>query len=179
MEITPQDHIKGAGENARVTIVEWSDFQCPACQTYYPVLSQLVEDFPSDVRVIYRHFPLRQIHANANNSALVSEAAALQGKFWEMHNALFDNQEEWSGSRDIAFFDKYASAIGLDIEKYKTDLKSEAAADKVANDLKEALRLNLNSTPTMFVNGKKIANPNSYQEFVDLIAKEITPEVVQ
>jgi protein-disulfide isomerase len=174
-EITDIDHVKGAID-AKVTIVEWSDFQCPACKVYYPVLNTLIKDFPEDVRVVYRHFPLQQIHANANYSSFVTEAASLQGKFWEMHNLLFENQDEWANTRDTAYFEKYAEMLGLDMDKFRTDVGSDVVKNRVLDNYKQALKLGLNSTPTLFVNGKHITNPNTYQELVDLVNNEINPE---
>ena len=92
--ITDKDHIQGPA-NAKVTLVEYADFQCPACAAYHPLLKKLEADFPRDLRVVYRYFPLKQIHFQALNSAQVAEAAGLQGKFFEMHNELFDNQQKW------------------------------------------------------------------------------------
>lgn len=171
--ITASDHVKGDTESPSVTIVKWSDFQCPACASYYPVLQAIVEEFPDDVRVVYRHFPLIQIHAQAEPSARASEAAALQGKFWEMHNALFENQSEWASTRDISAFDKYAQEIGLDMEKYRADLESDAVRNRVSSNLDEAIGLGLNSTPSLFVNGKRIVNPNSYDAFRQIVEAEI------
>jgi len=93
--LTGDDHYKG-NPDAQVVLIEYSDFQCPACRAYIPIITSLIEQFPDDLVVVYRHFPLQSVHANARAAAEASEAAAKQGKFWEFHDILFDKQTEWS-----------------------------------------------------------------------------------
>jgi protein-disulfide isomerase len=170
--ISADEHVKGA-ENAKAVLVKFSDFECPACAAYYPVVDQLLLDFPADLRVVYRHFPLRTIHFQAENAAQASEAAALQGKFWEMHKALFDSQSEWSRQRGLGAFEAIAQSIGLDMEQYRTDVESDSVKEAVSEDSDFAVEHGLNSTPTFYLNGKKITNPQSYEAFRELIAAEI------
>ena len=174
-EVTDEDHVFG-DRDAQVTIVEYSDFQCPACAQYEPVLKRLTEDYPEDVRVVYRHFPLRSIHANAEPAARASEAAALQGEFEAYHDELFDTQDEWSslrgGERD-EFFVEIARGLELDVEEFEADYESEEVKEAVREDLQAAQDLGLNSTPSLFLNGVRIQNPNGYQAFADLIEAEI------
>jgi protein-disulfide isomerase len=174
-EVTEDDHVFGDRE-AQITIVEYSDFQCPACAQYEPVLKRLTEDYPDDVRVVYRHFPLRSIHANAEPAARASEAAALQGEFQAYHDELFDTQDEWSslrgGERDD-FFVEIARGLELNVEEFKTDYESEEVKEAVRSDLQAAQDLGLNSTPSIFLNGVRIQNPSGYQAFAELIEAEI------
>lgn len=173
-EISSFDWVKGNKES-KIILVEYSDFQCPACGIYYPIVNKLAEEFGDKIAIIYRHFPLKSIHRNAEAAALAAEAAGRQGKFWEMHNALFDNQKEWSDKDNpIEYFIKYAGQIGLNInvDKFKADLSLQELKNKVKNDLAGAEENNLNSTPTFFLNGKKI-QPRSYEEFKQIISDEI------
>src|SRR3989338_9946087 len=164
----PDDHIKGNNE-AKVTLVEFGDFQCPACAAYSPVLMDVLKQNEGVLRIVYKHFPLIQIHLRAQAAAQASVAAGLQGKFWEMYVLLFDNQNEWASKTGTADFEKYAAQLGLDINKFKSDYNSDLVKDKISSDLKEAIDLGLNSTPTFYLNGKKIGNPKTIQEFNDLI----------
>jgi protein-disulfide isomerase len=172
-EIGAGDNVKGATD-AKVTIVEFSDYQCPACRAYAPILDQIVKEFPNDVRLVYKHFPLKTIHLRAESAAKAAEAAALQGKFWEMGSLLFQNQDAWSRQNGNSVFVTYATELGLDTQKFSTDIESEAIREAVNEDYKYGLSLNVNSTPTIYLNGKKILNPNSYEEFKTLVQNEIT-----
>ncbi len=170
--ITSEDNVKG-NENAKVTLVEWSDFQCPACRAYAPILEDLVKQYPNDVRIVYKHFPLKSIHFRAQDAAQASEAAARQGKFWEMAQLLFAGQDLWSKDKGSSRFEEYALALGLDLVKFKQDYESEEVKNAVESDYKEGLLLKINSTPTFYLNGKKITNPTSIEEFQNLIVSEI------
>jgi protein-disulfide isomerase len=171
-EITTDDHVKGL-PTAKVTLVEFADFQCPACQAYHPLLNEVFAQYPNDLRIVYRHFPLKTIHTTAVAAARASEAANLQGKFWEMHAKLFENQTAWAGKLTNSFFEKYAEELGLDVLKFKADLDSDLVKDKVENSYKDAVALGLSGTPTFYLNGKKIVNPRSVAEFTTLINTEL------
>ncbi len=165
------DWTRGSGS---ISLIEYSDFQCPACAAHKPLLSQLLTEFDGRLSLTYRHFPLSSIHNNAAASARASEAAGLQGKFWEMHNALFDNQSEWSETADpTELFIKYASGLGLDVARFQTDLNGDIASARVSADATEAASLNLNSTPTFFLNGRRIL-PRSYNDFVSAVNQELS-----
>ncbi len=166
-DIVEQDHVKG-NPDASIVIMEYSDFQCPACKAYFPIIKQLMSEYSDDIAFVYRHYPLTSIHANAEPAARAAEAASIQGKFWEMHDKLFENQSEWSElSTKLAEdkFAEYAEAIGLDIDKFKTDLDSKDTKERVRSDSQSALRAGLNSTPTFFIDGEKIKNPRGLNEF--------------
>lgn len=162
------DWIKGAPlKDAKIVLIEYSDFQCPACRSYYPMVKKLAQEVPN-LAVVYRHFPLSQ-HTNARPSAQAAEAAGQQGKFWEMHDMLFDNQQHWADLRGSAeTFQGYAVALGLDIDKFKTDYNSAAAKTKIEADYQSGAR-DINGTPTFFVNDKKIQNPRNYDEFRSIL----------
>ena len=173
VEVSPEDWVKGE-DLAQVTLIEYSDFQCPACAAYYPLINQIKDDFGDNLKLVYRHFPLTSIHKNALVSAQAAEAAGLQGKLWEMHNALFEHQADWSELDDpTSKFIEYATNLELDIEKFANDLASDEVNQKVKDDLDSALDLKINATPTFFMNGKRITNPKNYDAFKSLIEKEI------
>lgn len=159
---------------ARVVLIEYSDFQCSACGVYFPLLKQLSEEFAGEVKFVYRHFPLRQIHPNAHLAARVSEAAGRQNKFWEMHDMLFEKQSEWSAEFDAKeLFSGYAQALNLDLEKFQAELDSEKIGAEVDQDYEGGLKSEVNATPTFFLNGEKIPNPRNYDEFRDLLEKAV------
>ncbi len=171
--ISENDHTKGS-ENPKVTIVEYSDFQCPACAATYPLIKQLVQTFEDDVQFVYRHFPLSTIHQHAELSAKASEAAAAQGKFWEMHDILFNTQAEWSVLPDpTEFFVTLASSIGLDETQFRSDLANEEIKKRVDLSAGDASAMRLPGTPSFFVNGSIITNPSSYIAFKALIEAEL------
>lgn len=167
--ISDADRILGNKE-AKVTVVEYSDFQCPACAAYHPMVKQLAEDYGDRVMWVYRNFPLKQIHANAELAALAAEAAGRQDKFWEMQDMIFENQKEWSDEGSAkAIFVKYANALGLDAIRFENDLESKEVEDKVDKDYQSGQKSGVNATPTFFINGEKIQNPRSYEEFRSII----------
>ncbi len=178
-QIAADDHARGS-TIAPVTLVEYGDFQCPACGTYYPLVEQLVEELgPDKLRMVFRHFPLTQSHPNALSAAKAAEAAALQGKFWEMYNMLYERQKTWSDSKDAkTIFTSYAKEMGLDTEKFVADFELKSVSDKINNDYKGGSKGGIQGTPTFFVNGKQIASPSSYDEFKKIITDAATTTTV-
>lgn len=167
--ISDKDHVKG-GSDASVTLIEYGDYQCPACAFFAPVVDQLVEEYGGKVKLVYRHFPLLSIHDNALASARAAEAAGLQEKFWEMHALLYDKQTDWEKESDPKDkFVSYIEGLGLDKEKFLTDYESDSVKDKVNADLASANSLALSSTPTFFINGVKLKNPKNYEDFKKMI----------
>jgi protein-disulfide isomerase len=164
--VTAADHVLGP-ENAPVTIIEYSDFQCPACASFYPLVEKLLDEASTTVRFVYRHFPLYPMpHKNAYLASQAAEAAGLQGKFWEMYRMLFTNQAAWEKSDTATtIFEDYAGRIGLDMSTYKKDADSASVKARVQRDREEGDSLGVSGTPTLFVNGKVIINPNSYDSF--------------
>ena len=144
-------HVEGSGP---VTLVEFSDFQCPACLAVQAPLTQILKKYEGKVEFVYRYFPLVSIHKNAQMSAQAAEAAGLQGKFWEMHDKLFATQSVWEGIADPKeTFVGYAKDLGLDSAKFAIDLVSQPVVDAVNADSLAATRYNLQGTPTFFVHG--------------------------
>lgn len=165
---TPTENVRGEGT---VTLVEYGDFQCPACAQYHPIVEQVVEKYEGQIKFQFRNFPLVSIHPNAFAAARAGEAAAQQGKFWEMYDKLFNNQQDWSDSKNPReHFDNYAKQIGLDTEKFKTDFASSRTNDAINADISAAEKVGAQSTPTFVLDGKKINNP---QPSVDAFSKVI------
>jgi protein-disulfide isomerase len=145
---------KGEGS---VTLVEFSDFQCPACLSVQEPLKQILAKYEGKVQFIYRHFPLSSIHKNAQMAAQASEAAYQQGKFWEMHDLLFAKQAEWASLENPKeSFGAYATLLGLDLPKFLSDMESQATKDAVNTDILATARYRLTGTPTFFINGTKV-----------------------
>jgi protein-disulfide isomerase len=151
-------------------MIEYGDFECPACGVYAPIVERLVAtDASTTLRLVFRHFPLPQ-HANAPLAAQASEAAAMQGKFWDMYRLLYANQADWVNLSDPhSIFDGYAEQVGLDMTKFKADIDSTAAKAAVVADQTEGEHIGIDQTPTFFVNGKAVINPQSYEAFQALI----------
>ncbi len=153
----------------QVQILKYSDFQCPACKTFVPAVKQLERDYGDLIDFEYRHFPLDgfQFSRLAAHSA---EAAREQGKFMEMHDLIFEYQEEWSagGAREM-FFD-FAEQLDLDMEQFEQDVDSEEIARRVESQKQEGIRRMVNSTPTFFMNGQRLRqNPQSYEQFKSIV----------
>jgi protein-disulfide isomerase len=138
--------------DAPVVIVEWADFECPACKAASPVVDGLLEKHPNDVRLVFKNFPL-EIHQNAETAARAAMAADRQGKFWEMHHALFTS--EVPPTRGA--IDAIAKKLGLDMTQFAKDLESEAIADVVQRDRKQGEAVRLHATPTIYINGREFS----------------------
>lgn len=172
IQITAEDHVKGA-ENGTVTLVEYSDLQCPACKSFAPLVSQLIEQNSDTVRFVYKHFPLSQ-HEFASEAAYAAEAAGLQGKFYEYHDILFAQQDTWSAEGDVEkSFLAYAEELELDLEQFKKDMASDNVKTKVEKDQLSGVAAGVDSTPSFYLNGKKLRTPGTLEEFQGLIDQEL------
>jgi protein-disulfide isomerase len=149
-------HSQGTA-NAPVHLEEFGDFECPPCGLFHPVLKQMEEEFRGQVRVTFREFPLPTIHQHAMAAASAAEAAGLQGKFWEMHDLLYDRQNNWKTQFDVRpVFEGYAKEIGIDVERYKRDVNSDLVAQRIFNDGRRGHSLGVKGTPTVFMNGREV-----------------------
>ncbi|MEK7493920.1 MAG: thioredoxin domain-containing protein [Patescibacteria group bacterium] len=171
--LAENDNVKGA-RDAKTILIEYSDFQCPACAAYQPFVKQLAQDFEGTIAIAYRHFPLKQ-HKHAALAAYAAEAAGKQGKFWEMHDMIFETQKEWSSKNDARdTFIGYAEKLGLDRGQFVADIDSDEVIDKVDSQQKSGLRAKVNGTPMFFLNGKKLDTPRSYDDFKTAVAETIS-----
>lgn len=155
---------------SKVVLTEYADFQCPGCGAYYPIVKQLTQQYKDKILFVYRFFPLTQIHQNALVASEAGYAAALQGKFWPMHDLLFAHQNDWATLADPSNdFIAYAQEAGLNIDQFKKDYTSDKVANYIKSQEQAALDLGLPGTPSFFLNGKQIANPPTYADFQKLI----------
>jgi protein-disulfide isomerase len=140
---------------APVTIVEFSDFECPHCAAAHPLLKRLVRELDGQVRLVFMHYPLTESHQRAMPAARASVAAGRQGKFWEMHDLLFENR----GALSDEDFERYARQIGLDVERFQRDMRSEESRRAVERDRALGRQVGVTGTPTLFVNGRRFRGP--------------------
>ena len=152
-------------DGAKITLVEFGDFECPACGAAYPVVTQLLNDYKGKINFVFREFPLPS-HPNGPIGAEAAEAAGANGKFFEMYDALYQNQKEWGEDKNpMQFFEKYAKLIGLDVEKFKADVNSKKFDARIQKDIADGNSLGVNATPTFFLNGEKITGGLPYNDF--------------
>jgi protein-disulfide isomerase len=144
----PTDHLQGS-EHARVTLLEYGDFECPSCKVAVTTPRLLLERFPNKVRFIFRHFPLQEAHPHALMAAEASEAAAAQGKFWPMHNLLFQNQAHLK-DKDLH---RFAADLGLDMARYTAEMDDHIYLQKVREHIEGGRRSHIRATPTFFLDG--------------------------
>lgn len=169
------DYSKGqkiGSDSAKVKLVEFSDLQCPACAAAELVLKNLRTTYPNKIQFIYRHFPLPQ-HSYGRKVASLAEAAGEEGKFWEMHDKLFEMQSEWSGLPDAtSFFLKLVKDLNLDEDKVKQALEKDIFKSKIDDSIAEGQRLGVTSTPTFFLNGRKL-NLTTFDDLTKAVEEEL------
>ncbi len=168
-----KDPVKGASD-PRVVIVEFSDFQCPACRAMWPVLEAMVKKYPDKVMVAYKNYPLTRVHRWAYTAALAGECAYKKGKFWKYHDLLFERQKTWSRSKDarVDFLDM-AEELGMERLDFLRCMESEDTKRAVDEDIGEGKRLRIHSTPTFFINGKRYVGVFKPWEFEYIIRQEL------
>jgi len=148
-------HIRG-NPDAPVTLEEYGDFQCPPCGMFAAFLGQLEKEYDSRLRVVFRNFPLKA-HEHAREAALAAEAAGLQGRFWEMHDVLYREQEAWSKAPNACeLFESYGGTIGLDLDKFRKDMDGQEAKARVDSDHQRGESLGIQTTPTLFINNQPV-----------------------
>lgn len=177
--IRTDSHMTGK-KDAKVNLVEFGDYQCPGCAVAHSVVKQVLDEYKDnmDVNFVFRHFPLSSIHANAQIAATVAESAGKQGKFWEMHSQLYENQTDWAESLDaMNIFVKHAQNLNLDIPKFKADLGSDTIKATIREDVSDAEALGINSTPTFFLNGVKSVGVYKYDQLKNAIEDELKKTV--
>lgn len=176
--VTAPPEVAGTGSNniygkidSTVTLTEFVDFQCEGCYAYYPTVKAIKEKYKDTVKFQIKYFPIASSHQYARLAASYAEAAAKQGKFFEMHDKIFEGQKSWEASGDPTdYFVRYAEEIGLDMAKLESDRTDPATAATINTDLEEVKRLGGTGTPTFVLNGKRIETPdNSIDTFSKLL----------
>jgi protein-disulfide isomerase len=152
--VSEQDHAIGAAD-APVTLVEYGDYECPYCGMAYPIVKSVQRALGSQLRFVFRNFPLAEAHPHARQAAQAAEAAAAQGKFWEMHDMLFEHQSALE-TEDLV---GYAESLGLDVARFARELESGTYAKRVRDDFRNGVKSGVNGTPTFFVNGDRYEGP--------------------
>jgi protein-disulfide isomerase len=166
--VSERDHVLGPA-TAPVTLVEYGDYECPFCRAAHASVEQVRQVMGNDLRFVFRHFPLSQIHPHAYQAAEAAEAAGAQGRFWEMHHLLFANQDRL-GLRDLI---GYAGALDLDAERFVTDLRGHAYAGRLREDFLSGVRSGVNGTPTFFVNGIRHDGGYEAQALLEALRSEL------
>jgi NhaA family Na+:H+ antiporter len=168
-------HVRG-NPDAPVTLEEFGDFQCPPCGSIAGFLDELVKEYDPRLRIVFRNFPLAS-HKHARDAALAAEAAGLQGRFWEMHDALYREQAVWSTADNAReLFNDYAGVVGLDLDQFKKDMDSEKVRTRVDSDQERANSLGVQSTPAVFINNRQLGpsdrTPDGLRATIDAALKE-------
>jgi protein-disulfide isomerase len=153
-------HVLGPA-NAPVHLEEFGDFECPPCGIFHPILQQMYAEFGDKLQITFREFPLVPTHQHALAAASAAEAAGLQGKFWEMHDVIYEHQADWKKEFDVRpVFEGYAKQIGIDVERYKRDMNGDLVAQRIFADGKRGHSLGVKGTPTVFINGREVPFEN-------------------
>jgi protein-disulfide isomerase len=160
------DHSRGPLD-AKLTVVEYGDYQCPYCGQAYPIVEQLLTKFADSMRLVFRNLPLAEVHPHAEAAAEMAEAVGLQGKFWEMHDSLFEHQRDLSGAALL----RYAAAVGADVEKVELDISGGGPRQRVDADFESAVRSGANGTPTFFVNGVRYDGSWQFEPFAEYLSE--------
>ena len=164
--VNQDDHIRGP-ESAPVTLVEYGDFECPSCGEAYPIVQKLLRRMDGQVRFVFRNFPLTQMHPHAGDAAEAAEAAAAQGKFWQMHNMLFEHQDALT-RRDLQ---DYAEQLGLDTQRFDREMSRRTYANDVKEDFLSGVESGVNGTPTFFINGRRYDGPYDLESLQEAIER--------
>lgn len=163
--VTKDEYHRG-NINAPIALVEYGDYQCPYCKRAHPLVKRLLKESGDQFYFVFRNFPLRKVHPLAQSSAISAEAAGKQGKFWEMHDLIFENQPKLT----TRFLLSLAEGLGLDPVQFERDSKSEALLNKIETDFEGGMRSGVNRTPTFFLNGSRlIGYDETYKSLADAI----------
>ena len=172
--VNSNDNTYGNAES-NIVLVEYGDYECPYCGKAYPQVKQIKEQLGKYIRIVFRNFPLTKIHPNAFAAAVATEAAAIQGKFWDMHNIIFENQKTLSDD----FLVELAGRIDLDVKRFKEDIKKVALIDKVEKDFESGLRSGVNRTPSFFINGEKFEGEWKDDQLIQYLKRILAENMVQ
>lgn len=161
-------------KDAKVVLVAFGDFQCPACKAAEPALLQVRSEYRDKIKIVFKHFPLPS-HTNAMSASKAAEAAGAQGKFWEYHDKLYETQDSWSASTNLLkLFEGYAKELGLDTAKFAQELNSDKFNETINKDKSDGLDVDVSATPTFFLNGEKLVGVITFAEFKQKIEAKLT-----
>lgn len=179
------NHVEGQGKD-NVTLVEYGDYECPFCGEYYPTVKQVEQEFDQQIHFQFRNFPLTSVHPNAFAGARAAEAASLQGKFWQMHDMLYENQDPtgksgWVVSSDPLgqYFVSFAQQLGLNVNQFKTDFASDKVNNLINADMAEGNKLGITGTPTFYLDNKQVQVGNTVADFEKILSAEIAKKTGQ
>lgn len=167
--VDDSDHIQGT-EDAAVTLVEYGDFQCPYCGAAYPVIKEIADTMGNRMRFVFREFPITEAHEFAEIAAEAAEAAGAQGKFWEMHDMIYEHQDEL----DVDHLFQWAQAIGINMERFDRDLRSHRFQGKVREDFMSGVHSDVNGTPTLFINENRYDGPVEFDALIQALEEAQT-----
>ena len=170
--VAPRDHVLGPA-NAPVTLVEYGDYECPHCGAAHPIVKLVLEHFGKNIRFIFRHFPLSQVHPSAQPAAESAEFAGAQGRFWDMHDGIYENQDRLG----LPFLFALASALGLSEEGLREALVNGTYAEKVRSDFLDGVRSGVNGTPSFFINGRRHDGSYALEDLSEAIASQLPVKV--
>lgn len=162
--VSENDHLQG-NKNAPIILVEYGDYQCPYCGQAYSIIKQLQEDFGNHLGFVFRNFPLSQIHEHALHAAEAAEIASDEGKFWEMHDSLYENQEYLNDSALV----ERAKNLGLNVDGFIEDLQNDAKEEVIKEDFMSGVESGVNGTPSLFINGEKYDGSWDYESFKQVL----------
>jgi protein-disulfide isomerase len=173
------DHVFGK-VGSKVTLVEYGDFQCPPCANIYPVVKDISTKYKNRLQFVFRNFPIADLHPNAKAAAASAEAAGLQGKYWQMHDKLYENQSSWSdlsATDRTKFFDNLASSLSLNMKKFDADMATSAITDKINYDIALGTKVSVSGTPTFFLDGVKLdttaySNESTFKDTINTDLKK-------
>lgn len=164
--VSSSDHIQG-NDNAKITLVEYGDYECPYCGIAYPIVKRLQNHFGNRLQFVFRNFPIVESHPHAGIAAMTAEFAALHNKFWEMHDLLYENQK----NLEISDLFNYAQSLNLSVKDLNDAIESEKFSEKIKNDFMGGVRSGVNGTPTFFINGFRHNSSFDYDVLLEALNK--------
>jgi formate-nitrite transporter family protein len=167
-EVTADDHVLGPAD-APVTLVEYGDYECPFCRGAFRDVHRLLDRYPGKIRFVFRNFPIAQVHPHAEQAAEAAEAAAAQGKFWDMYELLLQD----SSDLDFDSLLGYADRLGLDVARFRNEVMGNVYAERISRDISEGIRNGVNQTPKFYVNGRRIDGKFPMEGLVDAVHEAV------
>jgi formate-nitrite transporter family protein len=167
-EVTADDHVLGPAD-APVTLVEYGDYECPFCRGAFRDVHRLLDRYPGKIRFVFRNFPIAQVHPHAEQAAAAAEAAAAQGKFWDMYELLLQD----SSDLDFDSLLGYADRLGLDVARFRNEVMGNVYAERISRDISEGIRNGVNQTPKFYVNGQRIDGKFPMEGLVDAVHEAV------